>query len=529
MLNRVPASVSRAACASFALALVFALMAACESGPKHPVPYIGVHGPAPPGATSPEELVYFSTVVARVRLLPASAGVRNYPPDDGRDPAPAFAFRFRVVEYLKGSGDAELTVRVLATGRRDYIIAPNVNAALALMMAQSRLAERDTRWDDREAVVFLRPSPISAESGAYEFTHRGDWSPSLNDYAVTSDYDNSYVPNRAWLPAVALSGDAAARGASAPSEPRYLASLPAAQPAQTAGGVPDDYASPSATSISLSNVKALVAADEEMATKGKDVPGYEDCLKDKFKFDARYRRHPPETDFIERRIPSGKPAGYRLLPNPSGGRHGAYYGKWWFAGPDSDLFAIRITNDPDNDPSTGYAWEQVALRPVPEGEYVVFAKSQPSEWAPCDYYPEADLNRHDVTITATAPDGVIHEAFFDPADMKGGAAGADASNGVLAPTDFTFGGASVSLSSIRWESQAVEMRLSPHTRLANHHADFIAPDGSVALRLDFDDATETGEGANRALRWEVDNQPWRYGDLLMLRVSESPADMPDAN
>ena len=73
------------------------------------------------------------------------------------------------------------------------------------------------------------------------------------------------------------------------------------------------------------------------------------------------------------------------------------------------------------------------------------------------------------------------------------------------------------------------MRLSPHTRLANHHADFIAPDGSVSLRLDFDDATETGAGANRALRWEVDNQPWSDGDLLMLRVSESPADMPDAN
>ena len=279
-----PQAFSRAACASFAVALVFALLAACGSGPKRPVPYIGVHGPAPPGATSPEELVYFSTVVARVRFLSASAGVRNYPPDDDRDPAPVFAFRFRVMEYLKGSGDAELTVRVLATSRRDYIIAPNANAALALMMAQSRLAERDARWDDREAVVFLRPSPISAESGAYEFTHRGDWSPSLNDYAVTSDYDNSYVPNRAWLPAVAPSGDAAGKGASAPSEPRYLASVPAAQPAQTAGGVPDDYASPSATSISLSEMKALVAADEEMATKGKNVPGYEDCLKEKFEF-----------------------------------------------------------------------------------------------------------------------------------------------------------------------------------------------------------------------------------------------------
>ena len=529
MLNRVTARVSRAACASFALASVFALLAACGSEPEYPAPYIGIHHTAPPGETSPEELVYFSTVVARVRLLSASAGVRNYPPDDDRDPAPAFAFRFRVMEYLKGSGDSELTVRVLATDRRDYIIAPNVNAALALMMAQSRLAERDTRWDDREAVAFLRPSPNSAEAGAYEFTYRGDWSPALNDYAVTSDYNNSYVPNRAWLPAVAPDEYAAGKGAPAPSEPRYLAGAPNAQPAQAAGGVGADSASPSTPSISLSDVKELVAANADMVAKAKTVPGYEDCLKAKFEFDGIYKRYPPEMDFIERRIPSGQSAGHRLWPTPQGGDPGIYYDKWWFAGPDSDLFAIRITNDPDNNPATGYATEEVALRPVPEGEYKVYANDQPSTWVPCGYNPEVSLNRREVTIIATAPDGVIHEAFFDPVNMKGGAIGADASNGVLAPPDFTFKGASVSLDSIRWESQAVEMRLSPHTRLGNHHVDFIALDGSVALRLDFDDASETGAGAKRALRWKVCVQPWSDGDLLMLRVSESPADLTGAN
>ena len=67
--------------------------------------------------------------------------------------------------------------------------------------------------------------------------------------------------------------------------------------------------------------------------------------------------------------------------------------------------------------------------------------------------------------------------------------------------------------------------MSPHNRLANHHADFIALDGSVSLRLDFDDATETGEGDSRALSWTVCAQPWQSGDLLMLRISESPTDL----
>ena len=593
MLNRVPASVPMAPLASFAVALVFALLAACGSEPEPAADVIGytlevtptavsytteanptavsytteVETPEPvqtavsytpeaetpepdptavsytteaapavdhasvaaQGATTPEELIVLSSTVARVRLLSADAGVRRYPPGDGKAPAPVLAFRFRVIEYIKGDGDDELTVRVLAkyspwSGGYHYIDAsptPTPDASAALRTAQARLAERDTRWDDMEAVVFLRPSRFESESGVYEFSWR-HWSstPGLHDYAITSDYDNAHFPNRAWLP-----GGAAANDSSAPSEPRYLASVPAAQPAQTADGVPDDYASPSAPSISLSEIKALVAASEDMLTKGKDIPGFEDCVRAKYKFDALYKKYPPRMSFGEIRIPSGQPAGHRLWPNPPVISYEDYYSMWWFSGPDSDLFAYTITNDPDNNPATGYAWKQTALRPIPEGEYKVFVNNQPSGWVPCGYNPEASNNRDEWTITATAPDGVIHEAFFDPVDMKGGAAGADASNGVLKPTDFTFGGASVSLNSIRWDSQAVEMRLSPHTRLANHHADFIALDGSVSLRLDFDDASETGAGANRTLRWKVCVQPWSDGDMLMLRVSESPSDL----
>lgn len=110
--------------------------------------------------------------------------------------------------------------------------------------------------------------------------------------------------------------------------------------------------------------------------------------------------------------------------------------------------------------------------------------------------------------------------------LKGGAAGADASNGVLAPAGFAYNGASVDIESIRWKSGKVEMRLSPHTGLANHYADFIALDGTVSLRLGFADAAETGAGDSRALKWKVCNQPWQDGDLLMLRISEESSGAP---
>ena len=579
MPNRVAAKVSRAVCASFAVACVFALLTACGSEPEAvsaalsysaSYPQQGATSPPEPvsaglsysasysqqGATTPEELVFLSSTVARVRLLSTEAGIRRYPPEDGKAPAPVFVFRFRVVEYLKGSGDDELTVRVLAEdslGAVDYYISasptPTPDANAALQTAQARLAERDTRWDGLEAIVFLRPSPLASESGVYEFAWRyPNLTPGLHDYAITSDYDNAHFPNRAWLPGGAPTGnaptrDTATKDSTASQEPRYFTSAPSLQPGdiitdslspapavQPEGAATNSRspASPSTPSISLSEIKSLVATNEDMLTKGKDMPGYEDCIRAKYKFDALYKKYPPEMSFDEIRISSGQPAGHRLWPNPPIISTENYYTKWWFSGPDSDLFANRIINDPDNNPATGYVWEQVALRPIAEGEYKVFVNNQPSGWVPCNYNPEVSNNRDETTIIATAPDGVVHEAFFDPVDMTGGAAGADASNGVLAPTDFTFGGASVSLNSIRWQSQAVEMRLSPHTRLANHHADFIAQDGSVALRLDFDDASETGSGASRALSWKVCVQPWRDGDLLMLRLSESPADLTGA-
>ena len=149
-------------------------------------------------------------------------------------------------------------------------------------------------------------------------------------------------------------------------------------------------------------------------------------------------------------------------------------------------------------------------------------------WVPCDYNPEVSNNLRDMTIHVTAPAGTLHEAFFDPAAIGGGA-GADKDNGVLKLTGFSLSdGSSASLRSVSWQPSAVEMRFKPHTPLAGYHADFIALDGSIALRLDFDDASETGEGDARGLSWPVCVQPWQAGDLLMLRLSESPADLAGA-
>ena len=100
----------------------------------------------------------------------------------------------------------------------------------------------------------------------------------------------------------------------------------------------------------------------------------------------------------------------------------------------------------------------------------------------------------------------------------------------------TENGTATTIDSIVWESPStgsgqagtVRMEFSPSAPPSGHHVDFIAVDGSVALRLKIDDATQTVDGDSTALSWGVCSQPWEAGDKLMLRISESGADITGA-
>ena len=108
--------------------------------------------------------------------------------------------------------------------------------------------------------------------------------------------------------------------------------------------------------------------------------------------------------------------------------------------------------------------------------------------------------------------------------------GADGSNGVLKPNRFWHSSATTTIGSIRWgwgKRQAM-ITSSPRALPANHHVDFIALDGTVALRLDVDDAAQTAIVSTRTLTWGVCAKPWSAGDKLMLRLSASPANLTGA-
>ena len=54
-------------------------------------------------------------------------------------------------------------------------------------------------------------------------------------------------------------------------------------------------------------------------------------------------------------------------------------------------------------------------RPLPAGEYRFFFNGMWAGRLICNAYSELERNLDDNFVTVTAPKGVLHEAFFDPA------------------------------------------------------------------------------------------------------------------
>ena len=491
-----------------------------------PLPPLSSYAPYPLGAPTLDENIFHADVIALVRPPTVASKSKTIPSEDGVAPTyrPFVEFHFEVVEYLKGSGGSALTVEY---PKSHTYLTDNE----ALSVATNLLADRNSAPDElspifsaigdtRGAVVFLQLADddgSGAPAQIYHFESRQ--SPFNPDYIDTS--------KKSWLPM-----DDVSSGKSVVASPDSEDDL---APKFINIGPVDSAAEP--RELTLEYLRSRIKAVAAMVAEGEGVEGYEECVAFRFASANQLRvikevegkPYVPKT-VREGPFASGLPAGSEFRSSWSAG---AGYVRHWYEGRDKDLFQVAIVEDgadiaPDyfktrND-LTSYEFSTRVARPLPSGTYEVEEMGQAPVGIPCDAYSYPDIART-WTFTFEAPAGTLHEAFFDPAAIGGGA-GADKDNGVLKPTSFSLAdGTGASLRSVSWQPSAVEMRLEPHAPLAGYHADFIALDGSVSLRLDFDDASETGEGDTRGLSWPVCVQPWQAGDLLMLRLSESPADL----
>ena len=400
----------------------------------------------------------------------------------------ALEYTFTVHEYLKGSGASQVT-GIVVDYWNHYPTRAEAEAA-----DTNLLAERDTQWESREAIVFLAvpTATMTQQADRYFFGAIREPDGLRDGYTVASEFSKRWLPR-----ATATEGGSS-------TEQTYLMDLPGRRTAPT---------------ITLTEMKAAVAKIVAEVAAGDGTDAYEQCVYEKYKSLreksaqlAWYAVSDQQVETPRFAIGSGLASATRVNPrriNYVSETSGA------LEGDDSHLFVVNPVG------------VVRTARPLPAGEYGFVYLERFSELDPCDApIPDSAKRFNNYAVDVTAPTGVLHEAFFDPVTV-GTAVKADGANGVLKPASFTdANGASATIESISYEPPSagsgeagiVKLEVAPHTGLANHVMDIIEMDGSVSLPLRAADATV--DSANDTLSWSVSAQPWHDGDLLMVRIRE---------
>ena len=217
------------------------------------------------GLASIEEEIVQADVIARVSLDAVATEVVSVTEED-TGYAPALLFTFDVHEYMKGTGDDEVVG-----------VSPTAEAFDTADEARSHLSryssERDSRWDGREAIVFLRDyASLRASQGQTPRYFLGYLDLGRDGYTVASPV------YKRWLPQANNSEmKTTARSSQAQGEKHFLRDDPASPAApRSPGGGGQSSAGPS--TIALGDLKAQVSAIGAQIAAGDGSDAFRDCV-----------------------------------------------------------------------------------------------------------------------------------------------------------------------------------------------------------------------------------------------------------
>ena len=413
---------------------------------------------------------------------------------------PAIKFHLTVREYLKSSGGNNITALWI---RRD----PYDTRQEAADVVPHFVAGRDTTWDGREAILFLTKEADLATRGDNFF---GTEVRAASDY-ITMDFSLHSKSRKLWLPSAGTGGTGDSQ--------EFLLAVPEA-------GVTTPV-------ITIGKLKSRIATVDAELDAGDGSDAFRHCLNVKYRhvrieeFRATQSNYTgpsfrPEWDGS---FPSGQPTGaqlyeygygYLVMVDGTEEKTG-----FFLDGDDAALFSINEgAHGPGrHDNERQFSYFVVSTRPIPTGTYNF--NHHYDGFLGCEIYSTFEM-----TANVTAPEGVLHELFFDPVTV-GTTVAADDTNGVLEPATFTkTNGVSATIESIAWEppetdseeSGTVKLEISPVSGNRGLTIDFIALDGSVSLSLSAADATVDSAAGTHS--WPVTTEPWEDGDKLMLRIRE---------
>ena len=421
------------------------------------------------GLVSLEEMVLLADVIAVVELEGVSRGVVRWK-RGGVDLGygKTLEYQFGVEQYLKGAGGDEVTGIVVS---REF---PYKTAAGAALMGEDPDKNRKTNWDDRRAVVFLIGDGKDPDLNWKQDRYRLGASDERDLYSVANHV------YRAWLPAVAGGGD---------TQTFLLES---------------DLNNSNPATITLDDLKQQIEL-LNAATAGQ-TERYMDCVFEQYSWHRKVSHWGSGGEYWYSRsdveIASGLPADSHIFTGPIAGYVVQSRAEQPLGPGEFDLYVLAGR---DAGLFTGTPPGFIAVaRPLPEGEYKTYhAFLSYGMGAGCGgSVPNIEMQRQELFVAVTAPEGTVQEAFFDPV--------ADGDNLTGATRGSPIG-------RIMWKptrSDGGTLTAASTTDLAKHRLDFIALDGTTSLSLDASDATAT----SGAVTWQLKEPPFAAGDELMLRV-----------
>ncbi len=445
-----------------------------------------------------------SVAIVLANHMSTTAAVETVPTDPPLY-RPMHVLKFRVSEYLKGTGPNEITIEVPDTTpllpvprAKEYATSEE-----ALSVATALIQNHNANWDSRPAVLFLSgpyssvatqdsdesdPPNASSTTTVFTLTNNGRTAQDSFKYTVDS-------LSRGWLPA---SSDTTS-GATGASISEFITNI-----------------DPS-TTLELLDLRSRINELQTELNAGDGSDEYIGCVRGKY---IRPWYYEPNQELAETRVTLSSGAAAESEFNRDIHRYGDLATSdftWYFTGDQASLFEIAEIDDDAID-AGGFHYSYRTNRPLVAGEYHLRVFSQVDSQKICNHRLDwDDAGFYTWYVDVTAPPYTLHEAFFDPATI-GTAIGSYATNGVLKPTSFTIDETAAEITGLKWENNHAILTLNPHVSLTNHALDFIELDGSVSLSLAGDDATQDSTASTHT--WPVPTQPWHHGDLLMLRIRE---------
>lgn len=427
-----------------------------------------------------EERIYMADVVVKARLISAVESL----------------LAFEAVTYLKGSGPTAFTV-------------------------QANTENRDTQWDDQDAILFLKELASGPENFVFVDTTEWDYMwPGATPTEYTGDLPSGYTLGRnnpVWIPVSSVPRPSISPGVGGQSQ----TSPPDSGLIEITANL--DVGGPvSVTQQDLEQTIRWMAGPSSQIQDQSRIVAYQECVVASLET-IRYARD--KEAYLGREYAPG--TGRPITLESSQGQNtelidfsqkvGQDYILFEVIGPQAHLFSSSFV-DPDGASITGYEHKIVTARPLPAGEYELRTSARPPWLEDCKFrHPDFYVANH---ITVKAPLNTIHEAFFDPAVTARGV-GYAADAGVLDSSSLKTG----AITELVWHSGRVYLTVNPGDALAQSRLDFIGLDGSVVFSLDPDTASST----NSMLTWSVPTAPWAADDKLMLRiVSDLPPPILDA-